>query len=391
MMRRIKILLYGLLMCVGMQAQNIDKVLKSIEYNNIELKAMQKDAEAQYAEIRQQNSLEGLSVEYSPFMRSGVSGISSSELIVSQSFDYPTLYGSRRKLGDMQRKASDLQYSVERRNILLQAELKCLEWIRLNKHKQVLDERLSSANQLLSVFEKRLKHGDVTILEVNKLRIEQMSLRTEQAKNSVAQHEVYQQLVALNANHPLQLEDLTYTIIPNSLQEDSLLLTLLERDVALKASLANEAVALQQIKFSKQSWLPQLSLGYRRNTEGSFVSHGIQIGVSLPLYSNKNKLKAAQAIFNGAQMRTQQTRMSVENELSTQLSTLRQLRASMKVYNLPLMQQSIQLLQKAVNIGEISVINYYIEVDQLYQKWQEYIDTEHRYQATYAELNKNLL
>ena len=85
-------ILWAILPCVlYSQAQGIDDVLKSIEKNNIELQAAQKDIASEVEEIKQTNTVEGLSVEYSPFMRSGIPGVSSSELIVSQEFDFPTL------------------------------------------------------------------------------------------------------------------------------------------------------------------------------------------------------------------------------------------------------------------------------------------------------------
>jgi len=44
-----------------------------------------------------------------------------------------------------------------------------------------------------------------------------------------------------------------------------------------------------------------------------------------------------------------------------------------------------------VEIGEMSLLDYYTEVDKIYEKWQDYINIEHQFQQVYAELTKNSL
>ena len=126
-------------------AQDIDAVLKSVEQNNVELKAMQKGNEATGLEIKSANTLEDLSIEYSPFYQSGVRGMASSELVVTQGFDFPTLYGARKKAGELRRNVLDMQYRAARRDILLAAKKLCLDIVGYNKQKQLLKERRKNA------------------------------------------------------------------------------------------------------------------------------------------------------------------------------------------------------------------------------------------------------
>ena len=101
------------------RAQTMGDVLRSVESNNMELKALQKGNEAADLETRSENTLEALSVEYSPFFDKGVKGVASSEMVVSQGFDFPTLYGARKKEGRLQREARDAEYMTARRDVLL--------------------------------------------------------------------------------------------------------------------------------------------------------------------------------------------------------------------------------------------------------------------------------
>ena len=111
---------------VSAKAQDINSVLKSVEQNNMELKALLKGNEAADIENKSQNTLEDLSIEYSPFFQSETSGIASSELVITQGFDFPTLYGARKKAGQLQRNVLDMQYQTARRDILVNAKKLCL-------------------------------------------------------------------------------------------------------------------------------------------------------------------------------------------------------------------------------------------------------------------------
>ena len=385
-------ILWAILPCVlYSQAQGIDDVLKSIEKNNIELQAAQKDIASEVEEIKQSNTVEGFSVEYSPFMRSGIPGVSSSELIVSQEFDFPTLYGARRLLAKKQHRVLNLEYQTKRRDLLLEAKIKCLDWIQLNQLKNVLADRLEKAQRLSELYQKRFEHGEATILELNKLKMEQMSLHADIAKNEAARQRVYQELLILNGNQPLLLEHLAYPLVTTKFNADSLRTHLLQTDAEVLAAKGYGEAAQQQLKVNKNSWLPRLTIGYRRNTEGDFISNGVQIGFALPLYTNQHKKKAAQAALEGALLRKANVQMKVSNEWRARQNELEQLRTSLSTYDLIFLRQSLQTLRKIVEIGEMSLLDYYTEVDKIYEKWQDYINIEHQFQLVYAELTKNSL
>ena len=83
--------------------------------------------------------------------------------------------------------------------------------------------------------------------------------------------------------------------------------------------------------------------------------------------------------------------MKVSNEWRARQNELEQLRTSLSTYDLSFLRQSLQTLRKIVEIGEMSLLDYYTEVDKIYEKWQDYINIEHQFQQVYAELTKNSL
>lgn len=375
---------------VSAKAQDINAVLKSVEQNNVELKALLKGNEAADIENKSQNTLEDLSIEYSPFFQSETSGIASSELVITQGFDFPTLYGARKKAGQLQRNVLDMQYQTARRDILVNAKKLCLDIINYNKQKQLLQERRKNADELLAMFELKFKNGDATSLELNKIKLDRMNLETELVQADTKHANAMQQLQALNGGQPIEVNMTEY---PQAPDDDEV--TMYEKAVAtdwtVRTAQASVLAAEQDVKVNKQSWIPKFEIGYRRNTEGDNASNGFLIGGSIPLFSSKNKVKIAKARQTEAVMQHANARINAENSARTMINQMKQLKASADAYDVPLMRQTLKLLRTAVENGEISVTEYYVEADNIYKNMITYMDIERQYQDALTEIYKNEL
>lgn len=375
---------------VSAKAQDINSVLKSVEQNNMELKALLKGNEAADIENKSQNTLEDLSIEYSPFFQSETSGIASSELVITQGFDFPTLYGARKKAEQLQRNVLDMQYQTARRDILVNAKKLCLDIINYNKQKQLLQERRKNADELLAMFELKFKNGDATSLELNKIKLDRMNLETELVQADTKHANAMQQLQALNGGQPIEVNMTEY---PQAPADDEV--TMYEKAVAtdwtVRTAQASVLAAEQDVKVNKQSWIPKFEIGYRRNTEGDNASNGFLIGGSIPLFSSKNKVKIAKARQTEAVMQHANARINAENSARTMINQMKQLKASADAYDVPLMRQTLKLLRTAVENGEISVTEYYVEADNIYKNMITYMDIERQYQDALTEIYKNEL
>lgn len=387
-MRTIIIAAIALAATASIKAQDINAVLKSIEQNNVELKALQKGNEAAGIEIKSQNTLEDLSIEYSPFFQSKVSGIASSELVITQGFDFPTLYSARKKAGKLQRNVLDMQYQTARRDILLNAKKLCLDIINYNKQKQLLQERRKNADELLAMFKVKFDNGEATSLELNKIKLDRMNLETELVQADTKHTNALQQLQALNGGLPIEVNMTEYPAVPADNDQ-----TMYEKAVAtdwnVRTAQASVLAAEQDVKVNKQSWIPKLEIGYRRNTDGDMASNGFLVGGSIPLFSSKNKVKIAKARQSEAVMQHANARINAENSARALVNQMKQLKASVDAYDVPLMRQTLKLLRTAVENGEISVTDYYVEAEGIYKNMVTYMDIERQYQDVVTEIYKN--
>lgn len=381
----------GLFLAGSLQAQNIADVLQSIERNNKELQAQLQLTEAAKMEVQTQNSLSDPTIDYSPFFAKGVDGVASSELVVSQEFDFPTLYAARRQSGKLQQEVLDRQQQAVRRTILLDAKNLCLDLIRLNQEKALLDARKKNADELLTLFEKRLQEGDAGILEVNKIKMERMNVQTEVTQNNAAHRTALQSLLAMNGNLPLEFTADTYPQVEKIEDYNALYDEIMLTDADLLTSDAAARAAAKEVSVNKQNWLPKLSVGYRRNTSLDEKSNGFLIGGSIPLFSNRKKVKIARAQEVGARLQLDNARLQAEASVQSRYNEVLQLQEAMKAYDVPLMHETLDMLKQAVMAGQLSIIEYYVEVDGVYRNLQSYIQIENQYQKLMADIYKNRL
>lgn len=381
--------------CGSLRAQSmesIDSVLAAVERNNLELRALQQSNEASRLEIQSQNNLQqDLSVSYSPFFTRGYDGVSSSELVVSMGFDFPSQYVSRGKSGKLQTQALDMQYALQRRDILLQAQLLCLDLVRLNQEKELLDTRMANADELLALMEKRFAEGGANIIEVNKVKMERMNVRTLAAQNEAARQNALQSLRAMNGNIPVELLAAEYPAASDIVDYDEFYAEVMATDAGILSAEASVDAAAQEIKVNRQNWLPKFEVGYRRNTAMTEASHGFLVGASLPLFSSRNKTKIAEARHTAAQSELENARLQAETQLQSRYNELQQIRSAVQTYDVPLMHSTLDALKSAVLAGQMSVIDYYVEADNVYGNLSTYLSLENQYRKLLAEAYRNRL
>ena len=391
-MKRFLIAVSFVLMAFTASADNsVDDVLKQIAQNNLTLRALQHDNEADVLDIKAENSLDGLSVEYSPFFRSGYSGVAESELVVSQEIQFPTKYADRNKQAKMLKSVGGKMYEKNRRDILLEAEQLCIDIIRLNMTMTMLDQRLKNSETLHQMYDKRMAAGDANILEVNKVKLDCMEVQTMVSEAQNERMLLLQQLQQLNGGKPVTIDSEKFPEFQPIKDFESYKALYLASDADIQMAETMLKSADMNVKMQKREWLPNISFGYRRNTEQKEGVNGIMVGVSFPLYSNSKRIKAARERRQSAELQVEQARKDAESQLQSGYQQLVGLQQVLDHSDVKMMQESIDLFSKALHHGEINALDYYTEVNSIYEKLQRHIDIHCQSAKLHAVLHKNEL
>lgn len=380
--------------CSSLHAQgnSIDQVLSSIEANNKELQANAQLVASQKLESRTENNLPDPTLSYAHLWGSKDKNETIGELVISQSFDFPSLYATRGKLNRLRSGAYDSRADIVRQDLLLQAKELCLDIIMLRQQKQILDERLRNAEELAALYDQRLQTGDANSLETNKIKLELLNVKTEASMNETTLQNKLQALQTLNGNIPVTFEDTQYPVVPFPSDYQKLKSEVVSSDRTLLALNNESLVARKQISLNRSQWLPKLELGYRRNTETGTPFNGVVVGFSFPLFENRNKVKIAKTQAMNIDLQKEGTALQVESELSQLYQEAKSLHTSMKEYEQTFQsQQNLELLKQALKGGQISMIEFFVEVSVLYQSHLNYLQLENQYQKAMAKIYKNRL
>ena len=374
---------------VGAQT-SIDEVLHSIEANNKELQANRQLITAQKLESKLDNNLPDPSVSYTHQYGNkegmGIQG----ELVASQSFDFPSVYVQKNKLSKAKGENFERQGAEVRQQILLQAKEICLDLILLNQQKNLLDQRRQNAEQLTSLYEMRLNNGDANILETNKINLELLNVKNEARMNEAARVAKLHELATLNGGVAINFTDTVYMPVETPLSFADLKQEAIPANRQLLSLQSEKAAALRQLSVSKSTGLPGFELGYRLNTAaGGERFNGFLVGVSIPLFSNRNHVKQAKAQNLYTDLQLESTTSVIENELLRLYNQSVALKTSIDEYSTVLKSQNnLALLNKAIQSGQISMIEYFVDVTTLYQSMQNYMQLQNEYQKVVAQIYK---
>lgn len=371
---------------------HIEEVLRSVEANNKELQANAQLVASQKLEAKTENNLPDPTLSYAHLWGAKDKSETIGELVISQSFDFPSLYATRGKLNRLKSGAYDSQADVFRQDLLLQAKTLCLDIIMLRRQKQILDERLRNAEQLTALYAQRQQTGAGNALETNKINLELLNVKTEASMNETALQNKLRELRTMNGDLPVSFEDDQYPPVPFPSDYERLKAEVLGADRSLLAMSDASAVAQKQIAVSKSQWLPKLELGYRRNTETGTPFNGVVVGFSFPLFENRSKVKIAKTQAMNIDLQRKGATLQAESRLSQLYQEARNLHASMEEYQKTFRaQRDLELLKQALSGGQISVIEYFVEVSVLYQSQLNYLQLENQYQKAMAEIYKSRL
>ena len=360
--------------------QNIDEVLQYIEQSSKELQAQRRLTEAQKLEARTGNSLQNPTVEMENMWRRPEAG-SEAELTVMQG------YAARNKIAKLKGSAYESQGAEVRQQILLQAKLLCLEIIYLRQQQASLNERLSNTERLAAIYQQKLETGTANILETNKINVELITTRTAANLNATSLQTCMEQLTNLAGGNPVNFTATEYPVEQPLPDYASIEALYLEQNPELQRLEHERNAAQKSIALNKALGLPKFEVGFRHNygLEGRLT--GFAVGMSIPMFENKNKVKAAraQSYYSDTQLQSAKLNNIAQlKQLYQQAQTLQASATSLE--NLLQNQNTIDLLNKALDAGQISVIEYFTEVNTFYQNRETLLQLQKDYRTVTAQI-----
>jgi cobalt-zinc-cadmium efflux system outer membrane protein len=385
-------LLWGLL-CSQLSAQStISSVLESVAANNPALMAGRQSWESMKLEYMTGLTLPNPMVQGQFLWGSPATAGNQTDLFAVQPFDFPTTYRKRRELAKARGAVAAPALDAQRREVLLETKLVCLELVFRNKQAQFFSQRKAALEKLQSDFQARLDRGEGNLLDVNKSRLQLLEVKQQITENEVSLQQLQNQLTALNGGQAIAFQDTIYPEIPGIPSFDQLEDQIEATDPTLRRLGMEKQIAIRQLQLAKAWKLPNFEAGYHYQGILGQRFNGIHVGLSIPVWEQKNRVQHAEANIASADLGMQEHRIAHYYEIKELYDRQEKLRLSLIEYQQALSAAgNTRLLDKALAFGEINTITYFMELNFYQNAWQHLLRTEFELQAALASLMRHLL
>ena len=391
-MSRISILiqLLTLLLVVNIQGQNnIENILTSIEKNNKTLVSQRQYWEAKKLEYKTGLTLPNPTVQGQYLIGSPATAGNQTDFFAVQPFDFPTLYKQRRELAGAQAAQADFAIATTRQEVLLAAKLNCVELVYRNKLRAHLSRRQAALERIRRDFQTKLDQGEGNILNVNKVKLQLLEMSQLIQENEASAQKLSTHLAELNGGTALVFADTLYPVLstmPSFEQVEQANETV---DPLLKSLQQGQHIAEKELALSKNWRLPKFELGYHYQSILGQRFNGIHAGLVLPLWEQKYRTQQQQAQVQFSNLQVEDHRNEHFYEIKRLYDQQAALKTTLDQYQTVLSSiQSTTLLDKALALGEITTLEYFLELS-LYQNAILYsLSTEWEYQAILVQLFK---
>jgi outer membrane protein TolC len=368
-MKRVILILSLFMLWLPLMAQSgIEEAVRLIEANNKTLAALRAETGAQVLESQTGLFPPGPELGFAYLWGHPESLGPRKNLSLMQSFDFPTAYGHRSRIAGERRNQLEAAYAGQWLAIRLEATLLCLELVHANALGHELKARLEHARELQAAWARKLEAGDASLLDYNKASLNFLDREQAVRRHEIERERLLAELRRLNGGMPLELTDDRFpdAVIPADFES---WFEAGAPGIPLLQQLRQEVeISKMEEKLQRAQNLPSLSAGYTSEALTHEGFRGVAVGVSIPLWENKNTLRLARARTLAAEEIRADGQLYVHNSLKALHAEALDLQKGLEVYRQGLGQADhMPHLDRALKENRISLLQYLTEISYYYQ------------------------
>jgi len=373
-------------------AQNtVDNVLTEVEKNNTTLLAYRKSIDAEKIGNKTGITPQNPEVEFNYLWGNPSSIGNRKDFSIRQTVDFPTSFYIKNQISDIKNEQTELEYRKQQKELLLQARNICIDLIYTNALKLEYSKRLNHAQNIAKSYKLKFDAGDANVLEYNKAQLNLLNLNNKMELLEIDRTALLSELIRLNGGLVFDFAESEFqsAIIPVDFE---LWYTQAEQSNPILNWLKQEIeISKKQVSLNKALALPKIQAGYMSETIVGQQFRGISVGLSIPLWENKNTVKYAKANTIALESVAADNKVQLYNQLKTLHSKAISLQSKVTEYRSKLQSfNSSDLLKKALDKGEISLIDYIMELSFYYENVNKMLELDRDMNKAVAELNRYL-
>lgn len=286
------------------------------------------------------------------------------EFTVKQSFDFPLVYSVKSETSDLKNTLEGMKKQYFEKSVKKDVTELFIELEFIKELKSELLYRKSISDNLLNSYSIRYENNDATTLEMNKIKLQiaieenkysLLELDEETVKSKLKQNfggmftETYQYLFS-------RFDTLTFS---GNIREK-----FLENNLQLKIKELEEKIISNNIRISSYESLPKFEVGYHYEKMFNQILQGPHLGISIPLWENKNKAAFGEAEKKFKKSDIEEYKFTELSLLNSNIIRTKKLKLLIEQLNLNMQTlKTVDILNDELSLGKITLIQYFNEIN----------------------------
>lgn len=300
---------------------------------------------------------------------------------LSQGFDFATLSGGKKRVAKAADRVADAELLGQRRAATAEVDALMTEIVYRRRMKAFLERQHALYDTIRAATARAMEAGEMTLIDLNTIKLAHNEFMTELRLNEVELEGLLRSLAICSGGKAIAWtsDDYMEYELPSNFE------TWVGESVASSAEVEAAAAALsladKQLSLSKSEGLPSFSLGYTNELVHDANYFGFAVGVELPLWANRGKVKAAKAARTAAELQEVSARQQftlVQQQLYNRALALRAMAAESRT-----LRDDCDItasLEKMFAAGELSVHDYMSQIEPLLELDRKVLEADFEYQ-----------
>lgn len=378
--------------CAQTANRDIDSLVDVVVSNNGKQRALQAQNEAELQNLRNENNFSDPEIGVIQAWGEGESG-NKFEVSISQGFEWPGVYSSRRRAVQAQEIALSHLSCAELYALRLDIKQAMIDIVNCHKRIELYSAALNQIDSLAAIVARDVEKKEVSILDGNKLKIERIAVARSLKEATADYDAACVKLTELN-NGTNGLSDIVEQLTD---YPDNYLLKS-STDYVNQAKSNNPSIAYQNSlreallakkDAAKKEGYPGFNLGIMRQVEAGEKFNGFSVSMTLPFFSYKGKTKAVDYEIQASEIESKLQDITIEADILASHSKAANLLEQINEYGSALDCSSIfSLLRKAFEARHITVMEYIADFTYFTNAQNDYLDLIYQYQTEVAKLEQ---
>ena len=398
-MKRTLIILY--MVCATAPILCAQSVLKSgweswmaqIAQNNTTLKALHRQMQASVLANGSNLCLPDPEAEVAYLVGTPKGVPNRTNVSLTQSLDWDVLLGRRRALAKANNQVAYNDYRRAVQQVLTEADEQFTSLVYYNKLCGELLQRQTLAEEIERLYQQKFERGDINQLEVNKVRLNASVCRADWARANNERQQILANLQRLNGGHAVAFTDTVYPLAGKALPPLVDFQSALAGSLAVQTAQAAVAQSEAEIKVAKAEGLPALTVGF----QGEYIKQnnysGLSLGFTVPIWGNsRKKIRKAEAELAANRLTVDDVIYQERAQVAKLYASAQQLQQAANALQKDMqLMNNDQLLRRSLELGQISLLDYLLELSFYYTARTSQLEAERDAQLAVSALRSKII